>query len=72
MASKPDDSDYLSPAKRIKLDNNSFLDSENVSNSSLETANQENNSISIPKGKFHMFFFDFSSGKFPAIWRILL
>ncbi|KAI5738051.1 hypothetical protein M8J77_002422 [Diaphorina citri] len=49
MASKPDDSDYLSPAKRIKLDNNSFLDSENVSNSSLETANQENNSISIPK-----------------------
>lgn len=72
MASKLDDSDYLSPAKRLKLDNNSFLDSENVSNSSLDVVTQENNSISTPDGKFPTIFFKFKSGKFPAIWRSLV
>ncbi|KAL1458976.1 hypothetical protein WDU94_010995, partial [Cyamophila willieti] len=49
MASRLDDSDYLSPAKRLKLDNESFLNSENVSNSSSEPVIQENNSTLTPE-----------------------
>uniref|UniRef100_A0A8D8VN34 Uncharacterized protein n=1 Tax=Cacopsylla melanoneura TaxID=428564 RepID=A0A8D8VN34_9HEMI len=49
MASRLDDSDYLSPAKRLKLDNESLLNSENVSNSSSETVIQENNSTFTPE-----------------------